>query len=397
MNCLSSEILRAKIDGELSGAARLEADRHLAACEECRRRLEAMAVQSSEVSEALSTLAPGSPSPENTEQALARFQARREAEWKPSWRDGFLAGLFSRHPVPAWSSAALAAMIVALVTFAPARSVAQRVLAMLRVQKIAVVPVNLPSTPGPDTVATIRRLISDRIVVTLSPGKPQAAANASEASQMAGFPVRVLSGAPGAPKFAVAGEQAFVMTLDKDRLQEILNEMGHPDLQIPDSVNGKTIAVHIPKAVFARYGNCPDRGMGGRTSRSPGQAPDAQSASNCMVMVQAPSPIVSVPPDLNVSQLAEVGLEATGMNPEEADAFCQTVDWTSTLVIPIPSRASSYEKTEVDGAEGALITSHSRNGHPAHYSLIWVKKGMLYSLIGSGDPANAVAMAESLN
>lgn len=395
MSCLSSEILRAKVDGELSGAEALEADRHLAACEECRRRLEAMTLESREVSEALSTLAFGNPSPENTEQALARFQARREAEWKH--RDGFLADLFSRHPVPAWGSAALAAIVVALVTFAPARSVAQRVLAMLRVQKIAVVPVNLPATPGPDTVATIRRLISDRIVVTLSPGKPQAAANAAEASQMAGFPVRVLSGASGAPKFAVAGEQAFVMTLDKDRLQEILNEMGHPDLQIPDSVNGKTIAVHIPKAVFARYGDCPDRGMDGRPSRSPGQAPDAGSTSNCMVMVQAPSPIVSVPPDLNVSQLAEVGLEATGMSPEEADAFCQTVDWTSTLVIPIPSQASSYEKTEVDGTEGTLITSHPRNGHPAHYSLIWAKKGMLYSLIGSGDPANAVAMAESLN
>src|SRR2546427_5170947 len=48
------------------------------------------------------------------------------------------------------------------------------------------------------------------------------------------------------------------------------------------------------------------------------------------------SPTVSVPPDLNMSDIAEAALELAGMSPAEARSFCQTVDWSSTLVVPIP-------------------------------------------------------------
>jgi hypothetical protein len=392
----SEGTLRARIDGELEASELWEVDQHLSACAGCRERMQKIAHESQTVAEAISVLQSSASTPKETEQAWRRFQAQQASE-DVSWRPGnALFALFLRHPAPAWSAATITALVLILVSFAPARSVAQRVLAMLRVQKIAVVPIDLPVNPGPNTLTTIRRLISDRIVVTLSPGKPQIVTSATQASQLAGFPVRVLHGRSDAPQFAVMGEQAFVMTLERARLQQIVDDLGRSDLQIPDSVDGKTLAVHIPKGVFARYGNCSARRPGENPAQGPPSFP-AKKAPSCLVFAQIPSPIVSVPPDLNVSQLAELGLEAAGMSPQEAEAFCQTVDWTSTLVIPIPEQASNYEKEAVDGAEGTLISHTSSDGRFTHYTLVWVKKGVIYSIIGSGDPGNAIALANSLD
>ena len=105
-----------------------------------------------------------------------------------------------------------------------------------------------------------------------------------------------------------------------------------------------------------------------------------------------------MPPDLNIAEIVEVGLQAAGMSAEQARAFCQNVDWTSTLVIPLPRFVNSYKTVEVDGVEGTLIDlPRLGSTRPAGYTLVWVKNGVIYSLMGFGDSGNAVALAETLN
>ena len=82
------------------------------------------------------------------------------------------------------------------------------------------------------------------------------------------------------------------------------------------------------------------------------------------------------------------------MSSSEAHTFCQTVDWSSTLVIPVPRSSSSYETVTVDGVEGTLITETLSQGN--RYSLLWVKNGVVQSLAGRGSPADALALAASL-
>ncbi len=43
------------------------------------------------------------------------------------------------------------------------------------------------------------------------------------------------------------------------------------------------------------------------------------------------------------------------MSAEEAAEFTSTVDWTSTLVVPIPRNAAIHEQVTVDGVTGTLI------------------------------------------
>ncbi len=68
------------------------------------------------------------------------------------------------------------------------------------------------------------------------------------------------------------------------------------------------------------------------------------AATNCVYLVQVPSPTVSVPPNLNMAEIAEAGLQLAGMTASEAHAFCQTVDWSSTMVVPVPRNSSTFER-----------------------------------------------------
>jgi hypothetical protein len=116
-----------------------------------------------------------------------------------------------------------------------------------------------------------------------------------------------------------------------------------------------------------------------------------------MEFVEVPSPTISVPPDLNVAALAEAGLQIIGMSAAEAHAFCQTVDWSSTLVIPIPQSASSYRTIPVDGVNGTLIEMPPHDNFIGRYALIWVKNGIIYSLGGKGSAERALSATASLN
>jgi hypothetical protein len=116
--------------------------------------------------------------------------------------------------------------------------------------------------------------------------------------------------------------------------------------------------------------------------------------TNCTYLIQAPGPTVSVPPDLDMSEIAEAALELAGMSPAEARSFCQTVDWSSTLVVPIPRNSSSSETVTVDGVEGTLITETLSQGN--RYSLLWIKNGVIHSLAGHGTSSDALSLAASL-
>ena len=83
------------------------------------------------------------------------------------------------------------------------------------------------------------------------------------------------------------------------------------------------------------------------------------------------------------------------MSAADAHQYSQSVDWTSTLVIPFPRNAGTYQQVSVDGVTGTLISREGR-GSGGQYSLIWVKNGILYGLTGNGTSAQALTLAQSI-
>jgi hypothetical protein len=338
--------------------------------------------------------------------AYARFssQFRTAEEPKASW----ITRLFAPRWRPAWGLAAVAVSVAILVSVNPVRTWAQRILAMLRIQKIQVVtidPTTLMTSTEPDShpYKLINQFIADNVVVTMDPGKPDVVPNVTKAAQLAGYPVHTIANLGAPHSVEVNGETAFQMTLNRDRIETLLDEIGRSDIRIPESANGALIAVHIPKTVVSMYGDCPvrHRYVSANTQSQAEALAERKMQrmsnikdTNCTYLIQAPSPTVSVPTDLNMSEIAEAALELAGMSPAEAHSFCQTVDWSSTMVVPIPRNTSSYETVTVDGVEGTLITETLPQGN--RYSLLWIKNGVIHSLAGHGNSSDALTLAASL-
>jgi len=383
-------MLRARLDGELNEPESLAIDTHLAMCADCRRREEIMTTRTKHVRALLASLMrlPGESSVD-AQLALARFNGRRST--LEGGKTAMLNKLFSKPFRPVWGALAGLALVIAVLSFAPVGAWAERFLGLFRIKKITVVPMESSRHRMGDTELGRRmgQLLSDTVVVTKEAGEPQSVAHADEASWLAGFNVRLLNVGLDPSELWVKDDHAFRLTVDRERVQAILNEVGRPDLQLPASVDGATISVNIPKAVFAVYGDCRMVGSEPRPRRRSGW-------SDCVLLAQIPTPTVLTPPDLNLARIAEVGLQLIGMSEDEARSFSQTVDCTSTLVLPIPVDVASYQTVEVDGVKGTVITENRSAHRPAGYTGLWVKKGIIYSLTGFGDPAQGVALADSL-
>jgi hypothetical protein len=288
---------------------------------------------------------------------------------------------------------------VVLLSLPQGRGLVGQFFRSLRVQKVQAVNVDLSSFTDPNANPALHemvaKMISDKVVVTMSE-KDQSAPDRIAAAQIAGFPVELLSSRKDAPKFDVSGEHDINLKVDRARLQAIFNEAGHTELVVPQSLDGASVAVHIPRAVQVQYGNCPTptTATNAVASNITGPTPATTEFSDCVRLREGPSPIVNVPPGLDVEHLAQIGLEVAGMSPTQSHDFLQTVDWKSTLSMTVPRFLRSYQGVKVDGVQGTLLTLAGRRG--PGYTLIWTKNGTVYSLVGFGDSSEAVDLANSL-
>lgn len=290
-------------------------------------------------------------------------------------------------------------VLTMIFAFPGARAFASQLLDLFRVQQVAVVPIDvtgLGELNGNDAIAEkISQLISDSTTITKEPGDPVDAKDTNQASELAGFTVRAPAGMEPS-RIRVSSGAAFTLTVNGDKAQALLNEAGRDDLVLPESIDGAEISVDIPGGVNLAYGTCP-------SPDAREYDPDDQESriqlsadySDCVMFVQIPSPTVIAPPSIDVPQLAQMALEFTGMKSEEAQALTESIDWTSTLVIPIPRYNSTYEEISVDGVTGTLI--QQSYGSDPEYLLLWVKDGIIYAISGqSSDAQPAVEIANSL-
>lgn len=305
--------------------------------------------------------------------------------------------IFNRRYRVAWAMVALFALLAVSMTLPPVQTFAQGLLAQFRVSKITVVDVNSTSLNqllgNNELGKQIGQMLSDSVTVTKKPTGTKSVASVAQASQVAGFSVRLPGSRSDQPQLVVQDGGAFQFVVNRARAQQLLNEAGASNLQLPASIDGALIKVSIPSSVAAGYGDCPDLAAGAdavNTKGSPGR-----TMINCVILTQVPSPTVDTPPQLDISQLAQLGLQFSGMTKDQAQAYAQTVDWTSTLVVPIPRNAAQYKKITVDGVDGYLIQRPLDDA--PQYAIVWIKNGIIYAIGGLGaDTTAAMSMANSL-
>lgn len=277
---------------------------------------------------------------------------------------------------------AVAAVLVMVFTIPPIRAWGGNFLNMFRVQRIQVF------TFDPDTVLdengqinanfkAIEQAIEEDLEIH-ERGELVEVSSAEEAAQRAGFTPRLMTEVDNV-KIGVQPGLEAIFTIDQPKHQALIDAVG-VDIQLPPELDGAVVTVDVPDAVVITS-NC-DEQQDPNRRRSP-----------CITLIQMPSPVINAPDGLDLPRMGEAMFTFLGLSPEEARQLSQRIDWTTTLVMPIPlDEMISYQEVQVDGVTGSLLREVDRDQNV----LIWVKNDILHGLQLSGEADRALVIANSL-
>lgn len=294
--------------------------------------------------------------------------------------------LFSPKFRPAFVSGLIVAFFALLLTVPSFRAAAVDFLGLFRVQQIEVVefnPANLPQNME-SGFRDLEQVLADEFTVEES-GDPIDAADAAEASKLAGFNVVLPTGLTAPTQLTVQPATTASFTVDLALWQSLLEEMGRTDLVLPKDLDGETITFFADRSVTFVAGDC--------SIPQDKYEERAFADRDCTVFIQTPSPRIDAPPTLPIDELGQTALRFLGMSAEDAASFSEKVDWATTLIIPVPS-GSDYQEVSVQGVTGTIFFSPYSQG--GSYHLMWVKDGIVYALSGQGDVTAALALANTL-
>ena len=406
---LSEGEIRAFQDRELSDQARKRLEAHLASCTRCKEKAQTLVARTNRIDERLSSLQSKTRSNQSsTKTAHARFEARLsnqnnsveiEKENLNMWNR-----LTSRISRPVWATSLIVVVLGISLVFPPVRAIANSFLALFRVERIQVIPVDTEKLPGQlESSSQLERIFSENVQVEEN-GEPREVSSASEASEIVGFPVRFPTALDSPQKIMVQPGGSITLQIDLELVRAVLKDIERSDIELPESLDGASVRIEFQGGVLTEFGNCelPDEATpvdpdnpDSSVETSPGELSPAESEPyDCNTLMQAPSPTISAPPELDIAGLGEAYLQLLGMSREEAASFAQNVDWTTTFILPIPRYGTEYQDVQADGVTGTLFKHW---GYEAmQYTLLWVKDGVVYALSGPTTIDKVLEIVDSL-
>ena len=379
--CPDEGAWRAYLDEQSSATGQTILKEHLAGCEACAATVARLQSQAAAVYGALTQAAVPEPA---TAAAWQRFRSRHlaPAPYPLDWR---LRTMWQNLRFRSWRPALLGALLVALVVsvmaIAPLRTAAGQFLGIFRVRKFAVISID--PTRVQNLAGFEQQVFSEPQISNL---EPVSVASADEASQLAGFRVLVPGRVPNwvdiAPQFTVVGATTARTEVNLAAARALLQMANLPTDAIPADRESVEVSANIPPVVTLSYG----RGD--------------------LTIIQARSPEVHVPEGIDLARVGEVGLQLLGLSPQEAQRLSRSIDWATTLVIPVPKDMASVREVAVRGVSGYLIQQAGgggdrSGGYPDEasyggYTLIWEENDILYAVIGNIEAATLMEVAESL-
>jgi hypothetical protein len=298
-----------------------------------------------------------------------------------------------------WKPALAAAgvMLALVLVFSPsARAMAQDFLNLFRVKRFTAISVDQTRVAELEqNRVDIQSLLSSSTEVLKDPGEPVTVDGPQAAAQLAGLMVRVPTNVPSGYalyKTYVQGAGSVRFKADTARLQSLIQTLGVTDVQIPAQLNGQTVTVDKPPVVVMDYALLVNG--------------EAVTHTNHLIVMQAHNPEVTLPDGVDMAQLGEIGLRVAGMSADEAHRFAQSIDWSSTMLVPVPATASSFREVTVHGVTGLLVTtsdsstqqSTEKDGFASSSGsvLMWAEGDMVYAVTGTGNNVQLVDLADSM-
>ena len=306
------------------------------------------------------------PSPRFTEQLRARLLAQEPPN---DTRQGW--------PRRALLAAATVVVVAGLIAVPAVRASVAQFVSLFRVVNFVAVPVDSSRLDRLEAQQLeIGALIGEHVEVVQDPGAPVTVASLEEAATAAGMTLALPQWLPENTKVletAVLGERVVRVTANSQRLQQVMDALGINDLTVPPGLDGHIVNVRVPPVVMVRYAH------GDRRSR----------------LYQARSPQLTLPDGINIQALGEIGLRVLGLAPAEAKQFAQAIDWHTTLIVPVPPNASSFQQVDIGGRRGVLIQHQPREQSPTN-TVVWSTSERVFVLMSIQESEQALALAASV-
>jgi hypothetical protein len=377
MRHLTEGELMAYLDDELDARMQEWIQAHLSNCVKCRVKADKVKTRGAYVRTRLHSL----------ETVSVPFHAETaQRRWEQQLKSAGVrkrTSIFNTRSRLAWTAVTLVLAITLLLSLAPLRAFANDFLALFRVQKLEFVefnPLNLPNSEASLRTAAMEvdKLLDEEVELVLH-GEPQVVTQ-SAARDMTDFTVRFPAMQDLVTRITLQPRFEMVLQLDLAEIRTLFAAVGYSGVSLPQTLDGAVIQAVFDNAVVTAMGQCADD-------------PSGPSASgDCTIFIQTPSPGVTAPSELDLHQLGQLYLQMLGMKSSQAERFSRNIDWTTTLVVPIPSTEATFEDVVVDGVPGTIITGQRHH----EVVLMWVKNDILYAVVGVGEADTLLDIADSL-
>ncbi len=305
--------------------------------------------------------------PRPARQAYALLEAALEAKKQPGWLARLVHWLLvPQHRLATAVSLAVTLLIITF-SFPTVRATASDLLSLFRVQKFAAISVS------PEQLALLEQIADEGLIpgelhVEKEPGGLIPVDSLSKAASLVGSSdVRTLPtlGEPAEIFISEGGSAEFEVDEASARALLAAAELD-PNL-LPSGIDGARILVVTFNGVEQRW-------------------------EDGTTLLQTESPLVQYPERLDPAVLGEALLQILGLEPSEAARLARQIDWTSTLLLPIPTDMASFEEITVNGSSGIGLSSLDGTGH----ALMWQENGRLYLLVGEKPMPELAGLANTL-
>lgn len=320
-----------------------------------------------EIQDVMDTLGQLEPTAVNAPKPARHAYAQLQQQLAPPARRSWLDRLFQ---TPARRFATVLTSLLLLfalaLSFPTVRVVASDFLGLFRVQKFAAISIS------PEQIAILEQLAESGVTpgqleMIEEPGEPLTFASLDEAVRQTGIAPRTLPLLGEPAQVQMMGGANGRLLIDLASARTILSTTGSDPALLPDSLDGQPITIQTYPAI-------------------------GQQWDNGVMLLQSESPNIRYPDGVDAPLIGQAVLRALGLNEAEATRLSQQIDWTSTLLLPIPQTIATYSEVSVDGGSGIALTSLDNEDN----LVMWQKGGVIYVLSGQLDVVELLDMAGEL-
>ena len=278
-------------------------------------------------------------------------------------------------------AAAVVLVVGGLFTVPTVRASAESLLAMFRVANFVGVRME-PRTMKTDAAAVdLPRLLGEQVQLVQDPGRPVNVGSVADASAAAHFSVAEPAELPKDAQLtdiAVQGPGVVRVTADADRLRDALSALNIRDLEVPQALDGKVAVVRTGSVVRLGY------------------ALRTLSFS----VFQTTTPDIALPSGIDLAELGEMALRISGMPRADAHQFAQTIDWHSTVLVPVPPNAEQFRQVDINGHQALIVQSvpvgTAQQSPRRLTSVLWSSGSKVFAVQGTLPMGDIMQVAKSI-